>query len=188
MSRKSREAKQERRNARRRLAPVGRREPTREDATESAVRFMQIADEANTSRVRSAKLLEEYFGHDTDELVKSVRLWGFASIGPILVGAAIQKLNRGVLKPDDLWAIEKISDAPDDPDALAAAQTVVRYLNDDQETMHALISAHFEAAFERAGYDAAHEALLGLVMHHLVMLARLIDAGAFETSEETQDA
>lgn len=176
-ARKARKARNMRRVAAHRLEMVGRRTPTAEDSVEIAVRYMTIARAALGSRDEAAKLVAEYLG--PDPAAGSVRLWYFASVGPVLVGTGMRQLNPQPLDPEDFWAFERLPGAADDPDAAVAAATVVRWLNDDEPTMHDLYAAHYDAAFKRDGWGAAQKALIGMVICHLGMLARLLDAGAY---------
>lgn len=176
-ARKARKARNAKRAAAHRLEMIGRRPPTPDDSVEIAVRFMQIARAALESRDQAARLLSAYLG--PDPVSGPARLWYFASVGPILVGQGIRQLNPTPLGPEDFWGFGRRPGAPVDPDAEVAAATVVRWLNDDEPTMHDLYTAHYKAAHQRGGWGAAQQALIGMVIEHIGMLARLIAAGAY---------
>ncbi len=182
MSHRARKAKAARRAARRRLAPIGTRMPDADESMEIVARYFQIADAGIRSANKAADLCQEYFG--TDPKLQSARLWYFASIGPVLIAAAMRKLNKDVLQPDDFWIIERLPGAQSDADTDAACQTVIRVLNDDQDTMHDLITAHYEAARAIGGHGAGHDALFRMVTEHLRMLASLIKGGAFPAPQK----
>jgi hypothetical protein len=59
---------------------------------------------------------------------------------------------------------------------------VVQALNGDQKAMQDVIAAHLDAAGKHGGGAAAHDAMFGMVMHHLNLLAVLINEGAFGQS------
>ncbi|MEC3975102.1 hypothetical protein [Amycolatopsis sp. H20-H5] len=150
-----------------------RRAATLDDAAKAACTFLDIARRAAANDgPAAADLLFAYFTRDQD--TASVRLWTFASIGPVR-GAAERD-------PGQFWDLADSDPGKPvgDPAALAAAQSVVRYLNDDEDAMHDIITAHFQAGGRRGGYNGAHVAMLHMVVHHLRMLASLMQAGAFE--------
>lgn len=177
MSKRARDARKERRAAARRLAPVGTRMPTEADSVEAALRFFEIARTALSSRRRAADLAEDYFG--VDPQVRSARLWYFAAVGPLFVGVGLRKLNRNHLTPDDVWVLDHMPGDEYESAVKLACQTVVLYLNDDTDTMHDLIQLRFREVCAAEGMEAAHDALFAMVTEHIVMLARLIDAGAY---------
>jgi hypothetical protein len=141
--------------------------------------YLEIAQRIADGTVEATvDTLEEYF--TDDPVVASLRLWYFAAVGPILVAAALKKLNAEHLTRDGFWVIEQTGIEPDDdPSALVAAQCVAAHLNGDEAAAQDVTSANFAVVANQSGMSAAHDAMFDVVIHHLQMLAGLIQEGAF---------
>ncbi|PXY20352.1 hypothetical protein [Prauserella endophytica] len=152
--------------------------PSAEESMTIAAEFLRVAHQAADGDIDGmAASLDEYF--TDDPVAASLRLWYFAAVGPLIVAGAVKKLNGGRLPSDGMWVIEQEGDPADDPSALAAAQAVTAHLNGDDDAARDVISAHFGVVAKKSGGEAAHEALFGVVVHHLNMLAALINEGVF---------
>jgi hypothetical protein len=129
--------------------------PTADEAMEIAKAFVDIADTAADGDLdKAAEMFRIYLG--SDPMMAAFRLWYFAGCGPVLVCAAVRRLNEDRLTGGEFWAIR-----PDttEPSALAALQAVTAMLNNDEDAAHDALSAHANVA----GLDGLQESVLHLI-------------------------
>lgn len=129
--------------------------PTADESMEIAKTFVDIADLiADDNPTAAEQQFRDYLG--TDPQIAAFRIWYLAGCGPVLVCAAVRKLNQDRLTGDEFWAIR-----PDDtePAALAALQAVTAMLNNDEDAAHDALAAHANVA----GLDGLQEAVAHLI-------------------------
>lgn len=90
--------------------------------------------------------IRAWLGPD-DSPVASLRCWYLATTAPLLGMALFRKHFPVDMEPDDFWTLGTVpgvtlGEKEDDSAAEVMAQVLVRYLNDDIDTAHDLITAH----------------------------------------------
>ncbi len=129
--------------------------PTAEESMEIAKAFVDIADLiADNNPSAAEQQFRDYLG--TDAQTAAFRIWYFAGCGPVLVCAAVRRLNKDRLTGEEFWAIR-----PDDtePSALAALQAVTAMLNNDEDAAHDALAAHANVA----GLDGLQQSVAHLI-------------------------
>lgn len=111
--------------------------------------FLTAAIEhAENGPAQAANLIEDYFNCDNE--TASLRVWYWASVGPILPGSR---------------------DLPSNASTLAALQCVAAHLNDDETAAQDVTAAHFDVA--------GHEGLFSMVFEFVGLCSFLVKEGAF---------
>lgn len=129
--------------------------PTAEESMAIAKAFVDIADLiADGDPAAAERQFRDYLG--TNPLTAAFRIWYFAGCGPVLVCAAVRRLNKDRLAGDEFWAARGDDT---EPSALAALQAVTAMLNNDEDAAHDALAAHTNVA----GLDGLRDAVAHLL-------------------------